>query len=313
MIIPFSNNCLVSVIVLSYNSATTILETLNSVANQKYSPIELIISDDCSNDTTSIIIDNWINENLTKFFKIVSISTPFNSGISANINNALNFSTGEWIKLIAADDTLLPNCIEDNVIFAKNNPMAKIIQSSSFYFQEDIKQDKFLYRRDVTKELIAKNMSPAFQYHILKWAPSINAPSIFIHKSIFQQVGFYDTNIASFDDWPMWLKISRSGISFYTMDKVTICYRVSSNSFSNKGRDLKIYSDVYLKLYDFSVEYLFAEMSYADRLFKKYEYYLHLYFDKLHLNRNKPIHKTLYVILISPLKFYSRMRINFYK
>ena len=97
------------------------------------------------------------------------------------------------------------------------------------------------------------------------------------------------------------------------MDKVTICYRVSSNSFSNKGRDLKIYSDVYLKLYDFSVEYLFAEMSYVDRFFKKYEYYLHLYFDKLHLNRNKPIHKTLYVILISPLKFYSRMRINFYK
>lgn len=306
-----SNLPLVSIIVLSYNSSKTILDTLNSILSQSYTKIELIITDDCSEDNTVEIVNLFLSNHGNKFKKFNLISSEKNTGISSNINRGLEVSTGEWIKLIAADDTMLPNCIEDNVIFVMNNSCARIIQSSSLYFKEDIKPERFLYKRDVTKEFIAKNNNPVYQYHILKWAPSINAPTIFIHKSIFQQVGFYDTTIASFDDWPMWLKISRVGISFYSMDKVTICYRVSSSSFSNKDRDIKIYSNVYLKLYDFSVKYLFTEMSCFDRMVKKYEYILHLYFDKFNLNKNKLFHKTLYVLLIYPINLYTRLRIFF--
>ena len=52
------DNPLVSIICLSYNHEKFVVETLNSVVNQNYSPIELIIVDDCSSDTTKSIIEN---------------------------------------------------------------------------------------------------------------------------------------------------------------------------------------------------------------------------------------------------------------
>ena len=54
---------LVSIIVITYNSAKYVLETLESAKNQTYQNIELIISDDCSIDNTVDICTRWLNEN----------------------------------------------------------------------------------------------------------------------------------------------------------------------------------------------------------------------------------------------------------
>lgn len=55
-------NPLVSVIVITYNSAKYVLETLESIRVQSYQNIELIISDDCSKDNTIDICRNWIGK-----------------------------------------------------------------------------------------------------------------------------------------------------------------------------------------------------------------------------------------------------------
>lgn len=54
---------LVSVIVMSYCSADTIVETLDSIKNQTYPRIELIITDDCSPDRTIQVVQDWIAVN----------------------------------------------------------------------------------------------------------------------------------------------------------------------------------------------------------------------------------------------------------
>ena len=95
------NQCpLVSVVVITYNSAQYVLETLNSIKEQSYSNIELIISDDCSKDKTVEICRDWLAKNKEKFVRTELITVEKNTGTSANINRGIKASKGKWIKSI---------------------------------------------------------------------------------------------------------------------------------------------------------------------------------------------------------------------
>ena len=110
-----NDNPLVSVVVLTYNSSKTVLETLNSIAAQTYKNIELIISDDCSKDDTLKKCKKWELKNKQRFTQIIIIRSNQNTGTAANGNRGANAANGEWLKFIAADDVLLPNCVHSNI------------------------------------------------------------------------------------------------------------------------------------------------------------------------------------------------------
>ena len=67
-----NNKPLVTIGVLAYNSANTILETLDSIASQTYDNIELIICDDGSMDNTLVVVKTWLDEH-TSFLDITKI------------------------------------------------------------------------------------------------------------------------------------------------------------------------------------------------------------------------------------------------
>ena len=72
---------LVSVPVLTYNAAEFVEDTLESIFNQTYQNIELIISDDCSKDTTVALVENWCSQPRVKkrFVEIKIITVPKNT------------------------------------------------------------------------------------------------------------------------------------------------------------------------------------------------------------------------------------------
>lgn len=84
------NNILVSCTVLSYNSAKTILETLESIKAQTYQNIELIVSDDCSKDNTVELCRQWIAVNKNRFVRVVLLTVKENTGVCANGNRAID-------------------------------------------------------------------------------------------------------------------------------------------------------------------------------------------------------------------------------
>ena len=66
---------LVSVIMPTYNSEKTISESVNSILSQTYQNIELLITDDCSNDNTETIVNQYVSkDSRVKFFKLKSNS-----------------------------------------------------------------------------------------------------------------------------------------------------------------------------------------------------------------------------------------------
>jgi len=98
---------LISVIVPTFNRADLILKPLNSVYNQTYRPIELIVVDDGSTDRTKEVIQNWKSENESEDF-IIKYIFQNNSGAPAARNNGIRNSTGRYLQFLDSDDELLP-------------------------------------------------------------------------------------------------------------------------------------------------------------------------------------------------------------
>jgi glycosyltransferase involved in cell wall biosynthesis len=236
---------LVSVPVATYNSGKYIVETLESIYNQTYAEIELLISDDFSTDGTIEIVDEWIQQERVKnrFVRIEFIKVTHNTGVSANCNRFIRSCQSDWIKMIAGDDILLPNCIEDNMKFVSENPQAQIIFSQVRLYEDTFEEKNFL--KTIPKSFPDNLMHPSLtahdQYKLLLIADRLHyTPSFLLNKKAITKVGGYDENSRLVEDYPMWLKLTSSGIRFYYFHKETVGYRMHSNATNNKSQEVLV-------------------------------------------------------------------------
>lgn len=98
---------LVSVIIPAYNASATIAKTLNSVLNQTYKNLEIIVVDDGSKDQTPEII-----RSISSHESRIRVITQKNMGVSAARNTALLSCAGDYIRFVDADDVLPAESIE---------------------------------------------------------------------------------------------------------------------------------------------------------------------------------------------------------
>lgn len=112
------NKPLVSVIIPCFNCSNTIYKALDSVKIQNYRPIEIILINDCSSDTTWEILEEYNFENLSS--KI--ITNPINKGIWATRNTGIVNASGEYLAFLDSDDEWVnPNKLSMQVNFLKKN------------------------------------------------------------------------------------------------------------------------------------------------------------------------------------------------
>ena len=215
----------VSVVVISYNSSKTIVETLNSILLQDYSleKIELIISDDGSSDKTKDIINEWLFLNSKLFLKVQFVENLMNEGVSSNCNIAWNRCSHDWIKTIAADDVLEPNCIRENVNYIKRNKNCKIVFSRMRWFGSINKVTPSPY--DV--RFFSKDSE--HQYKSLRRFSFNIAPSSFINRDALREIGYANEKYRTIEDLPLWLSFTRSGYKLCFLDVITVNYRVSES------------------------------------------------------------------------------------
>ena len=218
---------MVSVIIVTFNSASFITETLESVKRQTYMPIELIVSDDGSTDDTMTLVKEWTRINRNRFTRTEILTTDKNSGTPANLNRGLSASKGLWLKYCAGDDLLSGNCISDNIDFVSANPDASFVFSNGLTIDENgvqtgtIKSDGRKLSHDITG-----------QYREMLKSSFVLTPSAFIRRESLITLGGYDERSRFLEDYPMWLKALRNGYRLYYLDKETVCYRKHSKGAS---------------------------------------------------------------------------------
>jgi len=297
------NNVDVSIVVISYNSENTILQTLDSISAQDFDllKIELIISDDCSYDSTVDKVKNWAIHN-KKFNRILILEDKINRGISANCNKGWKIAKGVWIKTIAADDILKKDCITKNMNFIKSHPSSKVVFSNLIKFTDSpkngklVKEDYYFFSQPSNK-----------QHELLMQRNWIYAPSNFLEKDTLESVGYADENYPMIDDYPLWCRLTEKGIKLDFFDSATVCYRIGDTTSNQKE---KIGNLKYIQsLYDFQRNYIWKNIP-KFMILKKWDDSL-MYYEKyigIHFlgNKNNFLFKILgkIILLIRPYRWY---------
>lgn len=225
---------LVSIIVPTYNSSKTIIETLDSIYKQTYKKIELIITDDNSKDDTVTVCENWINKHKNRFESSKLITTPINTGTSGNLNRALAKTTGIWCKIIAGDDHLLPHCIEQFMNHIEKNPKQRVIFAKVKGFGNMEASEKWPFKN---VKWLFDNLSHRDMKILLTQYNFLPAASVIIKKDVYDQIGGYDESIPLLEDWPFWVKAVFNGIQLHFFDEFVADYRFSQTSISQTSQN----------------------------------------------------------------------------
>lgn len=234
----FESSPLISVVVVSYNSADWIEECLNSINEQTYANIELIVTDDHSTDCTTEILNNWVNRNKNRFASLKVVNSPVNTGVSANCNRGLKASTGEWIKFIAADDMLLPQCLEELYMYVCDNPDAKAIFVNSHSFVDTFENNNISCYTD-RYGIYRDGISAEDQLKLLLKFNCISACGSFLNRNYLAKLGGFDESIPMVEDIPMWIRITSKGEKLYHIDKTLVGYRIHQNTLTSATVNFK--------------------------------------------------------------------------
>ena len=232
------HNPLVSIVVITYNSAKYVLETLESAKAQTYQNVELIITDDCSTDNTVAVCREWLEKNEDRFVKAELVTSPCNTGVPANLNRGVKKAQGVWIKNIAGDDILVENSIEEFLKKYEGNRL--IVAGQCYHFQVGAdgrkRIDKLLYPLKNTMNYYKLSAEEQYKRLLLK-EYFLVTPTLMVKRELYEKVGLYDEKYRLMEDYPFLLKCFSRGYGVDFVPVVMVYYRHHSGgitSFSNK-------------------------------------------------------------------------------
>ncbi|GAB4334823.1 MAG: hypothetical protein OHK0038_12270 [Flammeovirgaceae bacterium] len=225
---------LVSVICLCFNHARFIRECLDSVFEQTYSNIEIIVVDDASTDNSVEIIQQCIENKKVKFFPLKE-----NVGNCKAFNLALKHAKGKYIVDFATDDVMFPHKIAAQVAFFESLPEDYgVIFSDVIQIDESSKSLKTYYARDKKGNLLVTVPQGNVYEELIKRA-FISPPSMMYRKSMLDEIGGYDESL-SYEDYDLWVRTGkkyRYGFQDLVLTKRRIVKNAHSQSFYKKRQN----------------------------------------------------------------------------
>lgn len=222
---------LLSVITVSFNSASTIAETMRSVQCQTYPHLEHIVVDGESTDDSLAVI-NACSDERTKV-----ISEP-DDGIYDAMNKGLRHARGDLIAILNADDSFADSKILEKVItsFSKNPDIDAVLTNVRFY-KANVSTGERIFTRYV-KASWFKPKRLAFG-----WMPP--HPGIFFRRNVYSDFGFFDDSYNICGDYEFVVRSFYKGrISYLIRDVCSVHMREGGASTRNIKSNLIITSEI---------------------------------------------------------------------
>jgi len=182
----------ISVIIPSYNRANLLKDAILSVLNQTYQNFELIIVNDCSKDNTKNVVKTFRDQ------RVIYLENEKNKGVSASSNIGIKKARGEYIFILNDDDLIVPWGLEELIKKIKQSDLENLggIYGWSWWINDERK----------TLRVTNFKKSGYIFNEILKKQVFTN---LLIKKEIFDQIGLYDENLLSNEDFDFYLKMAK--------------------------------------------------------------------------------------------------------
>jgi glycosyltransferase involved in cell wall biosynthesis len=257
-------NPLVSVVIPTYNRANLVTEALNSVCQQTYANIEIIVVDDGSTDNTGQLLQPYLPN-------ICYIKQP-NGGLASARNAGMRMAAGDYIAWLDADDLFEPDKIRLQVTFMEAHPEVVAVSSDfsafdkmgvieashirSYYGAVARTQGEFtaLYGSEVAYPLVAatdlqeKEKWASIRCYIgdiyekLIWGNFVHPPTIMLRREAAAKTGKLDTSLRDGTDYDYFIRLSRLGLMAY-IHLPLLKYRYVEGQMSSDANLKKILVD----------------------------------------------------------------------
>ncbi|MFW9264340.1 glycosyltransferase [Nostoc sp. CALU 546] len=206
----------ISVIIPAYNSEKTIKQTIQSVLNQTFTNLELIVINDGSQDSTLEVVTQIQDSRI----KVFSYS---NAGGNVSRNRGLQLAVGEFVSFLDADDLWTPDKLHSQFKALQENVTAKVAYSWTDYIDTNgkclLSGKRINVNGNAYDQLLLNNFLE-------------NGSNPLISRKALITLGGFDESLNAAQDWDMWLRLA-SKFDFICVPSIQILYRISANSVSS--------------------------------------------------------------------------------
>lgn len=264
-------NGLISIIVPVYNVEKYIERCIDSVINQTYKNLEIILVDDGSNDKSGIICDEYAKKDSR-----IKVIHKENSGVSNARNKGLDNATGQYIAFIDSDDWIEPDMyeymmqkmIENNVDMVRCQ-LKKIYEDGrtaiSYKVSNQIYTNMKEERIGMILEVLNGRILPCFSTMLVK-------------KEIIDRLNLrFDSELIVGEDMLFVIELYSHINSIYWCKKVFYNYYIHDQSTSMQSEKNRIIALNYLKLYTKIKQLLVNKMLYNNQIEESLCYYIFYY------------------------------------
>jgi glycosyltransferase involved in cell wall biosynthesis len=224
----------ISVILISYNHAQYLHETIDSVLKQTFSDFELIIWDDASTDESWDIINSYEDTRIRAFRNRTNT-------VSGNVNKAIvEEASGEYIAIHHSDDVWLPQKLENQVEFLDSNPQVGAVFCKAHIIDENGKQlaDKTHFYNTIFDQPNRTRYEwlNFFFYH----GNVLCHPSVLLRRVCYDDCGLYRDGLNQLDDLDMWVRLCLK-YDIHILPEKLVRFRVRASDKNVSGNRLEVH------------------------------------------------------------------------
>lgn len=202
----FCQRLFISVIVPVYNGAGFLREALDSVTVQNYTPIEIIVIDDGSTDTSALVIRSFAEASLVPLRYVFQT----NQGPGAARNRGIGLARGELIAFLDQDDLWLPDKVERQVARLRQDPaLGYVLTMSEFFLDAGLARPEWLRPEQLSMAQVG-------------FLPSC----LLARRRVFEQIGLFDSTQTTSSDADWFFRAKDACVPMAVIPKVLVRHRI---------------------------------------------------------------------------------------